>query len=135
MRIAVQYVNDVAENLNDLPGGSFSIPVIAWTAANAVALDGTATAPLMAVARPRLPRGWQVTLGLQVLLTYAMVPVTGWRAMAACGFLAGSALLLVPAPFGRIAFAAVIASVPVLLTVTPANGDRHPGIDVARRST
>jgi two-component system sensor histidine kinase DesK len=34
-----------------------------------------------------------------------------------CGFLAGSALLLVPAPFGRVAFAAVIASVPVLWAV------------------
>jgi hypothetical protein len=53
-----------------------------------------------------------------VLLTYAMVPVTGWRPLVACGFLAGSALLLLPAPWGRIAFAAVIASVPGFLTVT-----------------
>ncbi|HET9966610.1 MAG TPA: histidine kinase, partial [Streptosporangiaceae bacterium] len=66
----------------------------------------------------RRPRGWQVTLGLQVLLTYAMVPVTGWRPLVACGFLAGSALLLLPARWGRIAFAAVIASVPVFLAVT-----------------
>jgi two-component system, NarL family, sensor histidine kinase DesK len=35
------------------------------------------------------------------------------------GFLAGSALLLLPAPLGRAAFAAVIASLPVLWTVEP----------------
>jgi two-component system sensor histidine kinase DesK len=37
--------------------------------------------------------------------------------MTMCGFLAGSALLLVPAAFGQVAFAAVIASVPVLWAV------------------
>jgi two-component system, NarL family, sensor histidine kinase DesK len=116
--LTVQYVNDVAENLIDLPGGSFSIPVIAWTAANAVALVALQLRHSWPSPGARLPRGWQVTLGLQVLLTYAMVPVTGWRPLVACGFLAGSALLLLPAPWGRIAFAAVIASVPVFLTVT-----------------
>jgi len=115
---AVQYVNDVAENLNGLPGGSFSIPVIAWTAANAAALAALQLRHSWPSRGARLPRGWQITLGLQVLLTYAMVPVTGWRPLAACGFLAGSALLLLPAPWGRIAFAAGIASVPVFLTVT-----------------
>ena len=39
--------------------------------------------------------------------------------MIMCGFLAGSALLLLPAASGRVAFAAVIASVPVLWTVKP----------------
>src|SRR5580658_7796163 len=116
--LAVQYVNDVAENLIDLPGGSFSVPVIAWTAANAVALVALQLRHSWPSRGARRPRGWQVTLGLQVLLTYAMVPVTGWRPLVACGFLAGSALLLLPAPWGRIAFAAVIASVPVFLTVT-----------------
>ena len=118
--LAVQYVNDVAENVNDLPGGSFSIPVIAWTAVNAVALVALQLRHSWPSPGARRPRGWQVTLGLQVLLTYAMVPVTGWRPVGACGFLAGSALLLIPAPWGRIAFTAVIASVPVLLTVTSA---------------
>jgi two-component system, NarL family, sensor histidine kinase DesK len=116
--LAVQYVNAVAENLNDLPGGSFSVPVIAWTAANAVVLVALQLRHSWPSRGARLPRGWQVTLGLQVLLTYAMVPVTGWRPLLACGFLAGSALLLLPAPWGWIAFAAVIASLPVFLTVT-----------------
>jgi two-component system sensor histidine kinase DesK len=39
--------------------------------------------------------------------------------MTMCGFLAGSALLLVPGRLGRVAFAAVIASIPVLYTVKP----------------
>jgi two-component system sensor histidine kinase DesK len=111
-------VNNVAENITDLPGGSFSVPVIAWTAANAVALVALQLRHSWPSRGARRPRGWQVTLGLQVLLTYAMVPVTGWRPLVACGFLAGSALLLIPAPWGRIAFAAVIASLPVFLTVT-----------------
>ena len=50
---------------------------------------------------------------------YALVPVTGWHPLIMCGFLAGSALLLVPAPWGRVAFAAVIASIPVLWAVKP----------------
>ena len=116
--LTVQYVNDVAENLIDLPGGSFSAAVIAWTAANAVALVALQLRHSWPSRGARRPRGWQVTLGLQVLLTYAMVPVTGWRPLVACGFLAGSALLLLPAPWGRITFAAVIASMPVFLTVT-----------------
>jgi two-component system, NarL family, sensor histidine kinase DesK len=118
--LAVQYVNVVAENLDDVAGGNFSIPVIAWTAVNAVALVALQLRHSWPSPGARRPRGWQVTLGLQVLLTYAMVPVTGWRPVAACGLLAGSALLLIPAPWGRIAFTAVIASVPVLLTATSA---------------
>ena len=97
--LTVQYVNDVAENLIDLPGGSFSVAVIAWTAANAVALVALQLRHSWPSRGARRPRGWQVTLGLQVLLTYAMVPVTGWRPLVACGFLAGSALLLLPAPW------------------------------------
>jgi two-component system sensor histidine kinase DesK len=116
--LMVQYVNIVAENINNLPGGSFSVPVIAWTAANAVALAALQLRHSWPSRGAGRPRGWQLTLGLQVLLTYAMVPVTGWRPLVACGFLAGSALLLLPAPWGRIAFAAVIASLPVFLTVT-----------------
>jgi len=105
-----------------VPGGSFSAPVIGWTAANAVALIALQLRHSWPSPGARQPRGWQVTLGLQALLTYAMVPVTGWRPLAACGFLAGSALLLIPAPSGRIAFAAVIASVPVLWAVKPVPG-------------
>ena len=116
----VQYVFDVTPNGN--PGSGYSAPVIGWTAANAVALMALQLRHSWPSPGARRPRGWQVTLGLQVLLTYAMVPVTGWRPLAACGFLAGSALLLIPAPLGRIAFAAVIASVPVVWAVKPYPG-------------
>ena len=51
-----------------------------------------------------------------------MFPVTGWRPLVMCGFLAGSALLLLPAPLGRAAFAAVIASLPVLWAIKPVPG-------------
>ncbi|HET9973210.1 MAG TPA: hypothetical protein VFQ68_33605, partial [Streptosporangiaceae bacterium] len=77
--LAVQYVNNVAENLTGVPGGSFGVPVIAWTAANAVAVAALQLRHSWPSRGARRPRGWQVTLGLQVLLTYAMVPVTGWR--------------------------------------------------------
>jgi two-component system, NarL family, sensor histidine kinase DesK len=120
--LAIQYVSDVAENVNGVAGGSFSVPVIGWTAANVVALVALQLRHSWPSRGARPPWGWQVTLGLQMLLTYAMVPVTGWRPLAACGLLAGSALLLIPAPFGRIAFAAVIASVPVLWAVKPVPG-------------
>jgi two-component system, NarL family, sensor histidine kinase DesK len=116
---AVQYAFDVAQDINQVPGA----PVIGWTAANAVALTALQLRHSWPSPGARRPRGWQVTLGLQVLLTYAMVPVTGWRALDACGFLAGSALLLIPAARGRIAFAAVIASVPALWAVKP-----YPGL-------
>ena len=124
--LAVQYVSDVAANINDVAGGSFSAPVIGLTAANAVALVALQLRHSWPSPGVRRPRGWQVTLGLQVLLTYAMVPLTGWRPLAACGFLAGSALLLIPAPLGRIAFAAVIASVPVIWTVESSNTGLTP---------
>jgi signal transduction histidine kinase len=120
--LAIQYVSDVAENINDVTGGSFSAPVIGWTVANAVALVALQLRHSWPSRGARQPQGWQVTLGLQVLLTYAMVPVTGFRPLAACGLLAGSALLLIPAPLGRIAFAAVTASVPALWAVRPDPG-------------
>src|SRR5215469_15874362 len=55
-----------------------------------------------------------------------MVPALGWRPLVMCGFLAGSALLLLPGPSGRVAFAAVIASVPALLAVKPVPGLTSP---------
>ena len=116
----VQYVFDVTGNGSQV--SSYGAPVIGWTAANAVALIALQLRHSWPSPGARRPRGWQVTLGLQVLLTYAMVPVTGWRPLAACGFLAGSALLLIPAPLGRIAFAAVIASVPAVWAVKPDSG-------------
>jgi two-component system sensor histidine kinase DesK len=111
----------VAVNDLGVPGG-YSALVVAWTVAVAVALvilQLRHSWPSRGVTRPR---GWSVTLPLQAVLTYALVPVTGWHSMTMCGFLAGSALLLLPAASGRIAFAAVIASIPVLWTVKPPPG-------------
>ena len=114
--LAVLYPVFVAENDLGVPGG-YSTQVVAWTIVDAVALvilQLRHSWPSRGFARPR---GWPATLLLQAVLTYALVPATGWHPMTMCGFLAGSALLLVPAPFGRVAFAAVIASVPVVWAV------------------
>jgi two-component system, NarL family, sensor histidine kinase DesK len=121
--LALLYLSFVAGNVHGVPGG-YSIPVVALTVADAVALvilqlrhswpsRGTGT---YSTGRPR---GWPATLLLQAVLTYALFPATGWHPLIMCGFLAGSALLLVPAMFGRVAFAAVIASIPALWAVKP----------------
>jgi two-component system sensor histidine kinase DesK len=121
--LAVLYPAFVAVNDLGVPGG-YSTLVVVWTVADAVALvilqlrhswpsRGTGT---YSTGRPR---GWSATLLLQAVLTYALVPATGWHPMTMCGFLAGSALLLVPGAPGLVAFAAVIASVPVLWAVKP----------------
>ena len=100
---------------NDLgPPGGYSTPVVALTIADAVALfilQLRHSWPSRGFVRPR---GWPATLLLQAVLTYALIPATGWHPLIMCGFLAGSAVLLVPALPGRIAFAAVIVSIPVL---------------------
>jgi two-component system, NarL family, sensor histidine kinase DesK len=119
---AVQDVIDVAANVNNVSRGSFSAAIVGWTIANAAALVVLQLRHSWPSRGARPPRGWPVTLGLQLLLTYVMFPVTGWRPLAMCGFLAGSALLLLPAPLSRAAFAAVIASVPVLWAVKPVPG-------------
>ena len=96
MRIAVLYVNYVAENVHGVPGG-LQHPGHRLDRRDAVALvvlQLRHSWPSRGVARPR---GWPATLLLQALLTYALVPATGWRPLVMCGFLAGSALLLVPA--------------------------------------
>jgi two-component system, NarL family, sensor histidine kinase DesK len=116
---AVQYVFDVAGNISNMPGGNFPAPVVGWTIADAVALAALQLRHSWPSRGAVRPRGWQVTLGLQLLLSYAMFPVTGWNPLVMCGFLAGSALLLMPAPLGRAAFAAVIAALPVLWAVKP----------------
>jgi two-component system sensor histidine kinase DesK len=120
--LAVQDVFDVAENVNNAPLSNFSAQVIGWTIANAaaiVALQLRHSWPSQGAGRPP---GWPVTLGLQLLLTYAMFPVTGWRPLVMCGFLAGSALLLLPAPLGRAAFVAVTVTLPVLWVIKPVPG-------------
>jgi two-component system, NarL family, sensor histidine kinase DesK len=119
--LALLYLLFVAENVHGAPGG-YSIPVVALTIADAVALvilQLRHSWPSRGVARPR---GWPVTLFLQAALTYALFPLTGWHPLIMLGFLAGSVLLLVPAAPGWAAFAAVIATVPVLFAVKPIAG-------------
>jgi len=116
--LAVFYALAVARNVHGVPR-SYSTPVVAGTIADAVALvilQLRHSWPSRGVARPR---GWPATLLLQAVLTYALFPWTGWHPMIMFGFLAGSALLLVPGTLGRVAFAAVIASLPVLWAVKP----------------
>ena len=116
--LAVLYPLFVAENNLGVPGG-YRTPVVALAVADAVAvvvLQLRHSWPSRGVARPR---GWPATLLLQAVLTYALFPATGWHPLIMCGFLAGSALLLVPAMLGWVAFAAVIASIPVLWAVKP----------------
>jgi two-component system, NarL family, sensor histidine kinase DesK len=57
------------------------------------------------------PAAWPWTLALQALLVYGMIPALGWIVIDFCGFIAGSALLLIPGRRGHAAFAAVIVSV------------------------
>ncbi len=119
--LALLYLLFVAENVHGVPGG-YSIPVVALTIAVAVALvilQLRHSWPSRGVARPR---GWPLTLFLQAILTYVMFPLTGWHSLIMLGFLAGSALLLIPAAPGWVAFAAVIASEPVLWAVKPIAG-------------
>jgi two-component system, NarL family, sensor histidine kinase DesK len=119
--LALLYLLFVAENVHGVPGG-YSIPVVTLTIADAVALvilQLRHSWPSRGVARPR---GWPVTLFLQAVLTYALVPLTGWHPLLMLGFLAGSVLLLVPAVPGWAAFTAVIATVPVLFAMKPIAG-------------
>lgn len=116
--LAALYTLFVAVDDLGVPGG-YGTPVVALTVADAVALvilQLRHSGPSRGLARPR---GGPATLLLQAVLTYALFPATGFHSLTMCGFLAGSALLLVPARLGRVAFAAVIASVPVLYTVKP----------------
>jgi two-component system sensor histidine kinase DesK len=119
---AVQNVNDVAQNVINVGTAHFTPVVIGWAVADTIAivvLQLRHSWPSRGGGRPRI---WQATLGLQAVVTYAMFPVLGWRPLAMCGFLAGSALLLLPAPRGRVAFAAVTASAPALWAVKPVPG-------------
>jgi two-component system sensor histidine kinase DesK len=116
--LAALYTLFVAADDLGVPGG-YGTPVVALTIADAVALvilQLRHSWPSRGLARPR---GWPATLLLQAVLTYALFPATGFHSLTMCGFLAGSALLLVPAAPGRVGFAAVIASLPVLWAVRP----------------
>ena len=65
------------------------------------------------------PRGWPWTLALQAGLIYAFFPVVEAATFANAAFLAGSCLLLLPAGWRWIAFAAVAVSHPLLLALAP----------------
>jgi two-component system sensor histidine kinase DesK len=117
----VLYPLFVAVNENGVPGG-YSALVVTLTIVDAVALvilQLRHSWPSRGTARPR---GWPATLLLQAVLMYALVPAAGWHPLIMCGFLAGSALLLVPGAAGRVAFAAVIASIPLVWAVKPPAG-------------
>ena len=119
--LAVLYPLFVAVNVNGVPGG-YSAMVVALTIVDAVALvilQLRHSWPSRGTARPRC---WPATLLLQAVLMYSLVPAAGWHPLITCGFLAGSALLLVPGAAGRVAFAAVIASVPLVWAVKPPAG-------------
>jgi len=116
--LAVLYPLFVAENDLGVPGG-YSTVVVAVSIADTIALvilQLRHSWPSRGVARLR---GWPATLLLQAVLMYALVPATGWHPLIMSGFLAGSALLLVPAPLGWVAFTVVIASIPVVWAVKP----------------
>jgi two-component system sensor histidine kinase DesK len=124
--LALLYLLFVAENVHGVPGG-YSTPVVAFTVADAVALVILQLRHSWPSRGPGpystgRPRGWPCTLFLQAVLTYALFPWIGWHPLIMLGFLAGSALLLVPAPPGWVAFAVVIASLPVLWAVKPVAG-------------
>jgi two-component system, NarL family, sensor histidine kinase DesK len=119
---AVQNVNDVAQNVINVVTVHFTPAVTGWAVADTIAIVALQLRHSWPSRGDGRPPGWPVTLGLQALLTYAMVPVLGWRPLVMCGFLAGSVLLLVPGPRGRVACTGVIASVPALLAVKPVPG-------------
>jgi two-component system, NarL family, sensor histidine kinase DesK len=119
--LALLYLLFVADNVHGVPGGYRPLVVIV-TVADAIALvilQLRHSWPSRGVARPR---GWPLTLFPQAVLTYALIPLTGWHPLIMLGFLAGSALLLIPAAPGWVAFAAVIASLPALFAVKPIAG-------------
>lgn len=127
---AVQNLNDVAHNVTGMVIDHFSPGVIGWAVADTIAIAALQLYHSWPSWGDGRPRGWPATLGLQAFLTYAMVPVLGWRPLVMCGFLAGSVLLLVPGPLALVAFAGVIASVPALLAVKPVPGLTGP-IDIS----
>jgi two-component system, NarL family, sensor histidine kinase DesK len=69
------------------------------------------------------PRAWPLTLGLQAVLVYAFLfPFVAAYVGGLGGFLAGSALLLVPGRWRWAAYAAVVASWSALMAVLPLPG-------------
>jgi two-component system sensor histidine kinase DesK len=115
------------QNVNDVVIGPSSPKPVGWALVESIAY----TIPIVALQlrhswpsrEGRPPPGWPVTLAAQALLTYAMLPVLGWRPLAMCGFLAGSVLLLESGRRAAAGFAAVVLSVPALWVIEP-----YPGL-------
>jgi two-component system, NarL family, sensor histidine kinase DesK len=124
--LAVELGGFWAQTVNNVVG-AHPRPVINWA---------TAVSGLMIVALqlyqswPRPPGGrppaWPWTLGAQALLVcgmFAALRGTLWGTGSAfAGFLAGSALLLIPGRRGQMGYGMVVASLPVLLPVWPTAG-------------
>jgi two-component system sensor histidine kinase DesK len=68
-----------------------------------------------------LPPGWPWTLGAQAVLCFVAYPVFGVVSMGFVAFLGGSILLLIERPIRWTLFGAVVASVPVLTLLKPAD--------------
>jgi two-component system sensor histidine kinase DesK len=123
---AAENVNDVAQKVLTVGTVHFSAVVVGWAVADTVAIVALQLRHSWPARGDGRLRGWPATLGLQAVLTYVMFPELGWRPLFMCGFLAGSALLLIPGPLAPAAFAAVIASVAALYSVKPVPGLTPP---------
>jgi two-component system sensor histidine kinase DesK len=67
------------------------------------------------------PPGWAWTLGAQAVLCFVAYPVFGAVSTGFLAFLAGSILLLVERPVRWVLFGVVVASVPILTLLGPAD--------------
>jgi two-component system, NarL family, sensor histidine kinase DesK len=127
--LVVQLAGYWTQTVNNVLGAHFGpgvtgAAIASWLAV--VALQLRHSLPSPAGGRPR---AWPWTLTLQALLVYGMFPALGWIAFSFVGFLAGSALLLLPGRRAWAAYAAVVASVSVLLAIWPVHGTiPRPGI-------
>jgi two-component system sensor histidine kinase DesK len=121
--LVIELCGFAAQTLNNVAAAHLGLVLTAAAVADGVAI----IALQLHYSRPSRPRGrppaaWPWTLALQVLLVYGMAPELGWIACGFCGFIAGSALLLIPGRWGRAAFAAIVVSTAVLNVVWPPHG-------------
>jgi hypothetical protein len=121
--LVVELCGFAAQNLNNIVAERRG-PAVTVTAAAAglaiMALQLHHSRPSRGGGQPWA--AWPWTLAVQALLFYGMIPVLGADGFTFAGFIAGSALLLVPGRYRWAAFGAVVASVPALLAVWPFPG-------------
>ncbi|MFC4852274.1 histidine kinase [Actinophytocola glycyrrhizae] len=77
------------------------------------------------------PPAWRWSFAAQAVLTYVQYPLLGAAGLAFAGFLAGSALLLFPDRVRWVWFGAIVASMPVLVLITPGGSLRWTGYATA----